>query len=94
MFRSTQTTCYLSGLLVNVAESKIMQSSKLKIFAAILDQFLNFNDHNIIIITAICRSTHFHIRNIGQIRNLFSFDNDNEITLFWYYSETTLLHKV
>ena len=25
-------------------------------------------------ITAICRSTHFHIRNIGKIRNLLSYD--------------------
>ena len=36
----------------------------------IFDQFLNFNDH----VTAICRSTHLHIRNIGIIRNLLSFD--------------------
>ena len=32
------------------------------------DQFLNFDDH----ITAICRSTYFHIRNIGKIRNLYN----------------------
>ena len=31
---------------------------------------LNFDDH----ITAICRSAHFHIRNIGKIRNLLSYD--------------------
>ena len=31
---------------------------------------LTFDDH----ITAICRSTHFHIRNIGKIRNLLSYD--------------------
>ena len=36
----------------------------------IFDQFINFDDH----ITAICRSTHFHIRNIGKIRNLLSYD--------------------
>ena len=34
------------------------------------DKFLNFHDH----ITALCRSTHFHIRNIGKIRNLLSYD--------------------
>ena len=33
-------------------------------------QFLNFDDH----ITAICRSTYFHIRNIGKIRNLLSYN--------------------
>ena len=36
----------------------------------IFDQFLNFDDH----ITAIYRSTHFHIRNIGKIMNLLSYD--------------------
>ena len=36
----------------------------------IFDQFLNFEDH----ITTICRSTHFHIRNIGKIRNFLSYD--------------------
>ena len=36
----------------------------------IFDQFLNVDDH----ITSICRSTHFHIRNIGKIRNLQSYD--------------------
>ena len=34
------------------------------------DQFLNIADH----ITAICRSTYFHIRNIGKIRNLLSYN--------------------
>ena len=34
------------------------------------DQFLKFDDH----ITAIYRSTHFHIRNIDKIRNLLSYD--------------------
>ena len=36
----------------------------------IFDQFLNIDDH----ITAICRSTHFHIRTIGNIRNLLLYD--------------------
>ena len=31
---------------------------------------LNFDDH----ITAICRSTYFHIRNIGKMRNLLSYN--------------------
>ena len=48
----------------------ITQSSKVGDLGVIFDQFLNFYDH----ITAICRSTHFHIRNIGKIRNLLSYD--------------------
>ena len=41
----------------------IIQSSKVRDLGVIFDQFLNFDDH----ITAICRSTHFNIRNIGKI---------------------------
>ena len=63
VFRSPQLKCDLSGLSVNVGESIITQSSKVRDLGVIFDQFLNFDDH----ITAICRSTHFHIRNIGQI---------------------------
>ena len=70
VFRSPQLKCDLSGLSVNVGESMITQSSKVRDLGVILDQFLNFDDH----ITAICRSTHFHIRNIGKIRNLLSYD--------------------
>ena len=44
--------------------------SKVRDLGVIFDQFLNFDYH----ITAICRSTHFHIRNIGKIRNLLSYD--------------------
>ena len=65
-FRSPQLRCDLSGLSVNVGESQIMQSLKVRDLGVTFDQFLNFDDH----ITAICRSTYFHIRNIGKIRNL------------------------
>ena len=34
------------------------------------DQFLNLDDH----ITAICRSTYFHTKTIGKIRNLLSYN--------------------
>ena len=67
VFRSPPLKCDLSGLSVNVGESQIMQSLKVRDLGVTFDQFLNFDDH----ITAICRSTYFHIRNIGKIRNLF-----------------------
>ena len=70
MFRSPQLKCDVSGLSVNVGESMITQLSKVRDFGVIFDQFLNFNYH----ITAIYRSTHFHIRNIGKIMNLLSYD--------------------
>ena len=50
VFRSPQLKCDLSGLSVNVGESMISQSSKVRDLGVILDQFLNFDDH----ITAIC----------------------------------------
>ena len=70
VFRSPQLRCDLSGLSVNVGESQITQSLKVRDLGVTFDQFLNFDDH----ITAICRSTYFHIRNIGKIRNLLSYD--------------------
>ena len=70
MFRSPQLKCGLSGLSVNVGESMITQSSKVRDLGVIFDQVLNYDDH----ITAICRSTHFHIRNMCKISNLLSYD--------------------
>ena len=70
VFRSPQLKCALSGLSVNVGESMITQSSKVRDLGVIFDKFLNFDDH----ITAIFRITHFHFRNIGKIRNLLSYD--------------------
>ena len=51
VFRSPQLRCDLSGLSVNVGESQIMQSLKVRDLGVTFDQFLNFDDH----ITAICR---------------------------------------
>ena len=61
--------CDLSGLSVNV-ESQITQSLKVRDLGVTFDQFHNFDDH----ITALCISTYFHIRNIGKIRNLLSYN--------------------
>ena len=49
LFRSPQLKCNLSGLSVNVGESTITQSSKVRDLGVIFDKFLNFDDH----ITAI-----------------------------------------
>ena len=68
MFRSLQLRCDFSGLSVNVGESQITQSLKVRYLSVTFDQFLNFDDH----ITTICRSTYFHIRNIGKIRKYYS----------------------
>ena len=71
VFRSPQLRCDLSGLSVNVGESQITQSLNVRDLGVTFDQFQNFDDH----ITAICRSTFFHIRNIGTIYwNLLSYN--------------------
>ena len=49
VFRSPQLRCDLSGLSVNVGESQITQSLKVRDLGVTFDQFLNFDDH----ITAI-----------------------------------------
>ena len=70
VFRSPQLRCDSSGLSVNVGESQITQSLKVRDLGVTFNQFLNFDDH----ITAICKSTYFHIRNIGKIWVLLSYD--------------------
>ena len=55
---------------MNVGESQITQLLKVRDLGVTFDQFLNFDDH----ITAICRSTYFHIRDIGKNRNLLSYN--------------------
>ena len=70
VFRYSLLVCDLSGLSVNVGESQITQSLKVRDLGVTIDQFLNFDDH----ITAICRSTYFHVRNIGKFRNLLPYN--------------------
>ena len=70
VFRSPQLRCDLSGLSVNVGESQITQSLMVRDLGVTFDQFINFENH----ITSICRSTYFHIRNIGKISILLSYN--------------------
>jgi len=70
VFRSPQAKQDLSGLSVSVGDSVIQQSSKVRDLGVIFDQFLSFDDH----ISMVCRSTHFHMRNIGRVRHLLSYD--------------------
>ena len=71
VFRTPQLRCDLSGLSVNVGESHITQSLKVRDLGVTFDQFLNFDDH----ITAICRTTYFHIiKYLEKNRNLLSYN--------------------
>ena len=66
--KSPQAKQNLSGLSVIVGDGIIQQSSKVGNLVIILDQFLSFDYY----ISSVCRSTHFHLRNIGRIRHLLS----------------------
>ena len=70
IFRSTQMKHDLNSLSVNVGDSQIVPSVKVRNLGVILDQSLTFGEY----ISAICQSVHFHIRSIGKVRKLFSFD--------------------
>ena len=70
VFRSPQAKQDLSSLSVSVGDSVIAQSSKVRDLGVIFDQFLNFDDY----ISSVCRSTHFHLKNIGKIWHLLSYD--------------------
>ena len=49
---------------------QVSPSSKVRDLGVVFDQYLTFNDH----ISGICKSTHFHLRGIGRIRNFLTFD--------------------
>ena len=70
LFRSPQAKQDLSSLSASVGDSVIAQSAKVWDLGIIFDQFLNFDDY----ISGVCRSTHFHLRNIGRIRHLLPYD--------------------
>ena len=55
------------GKSVHFSDYAIIKDGSLDVT---FDQLLNFDDH----ITAICRSTYFHIRNIGKMWNLLSYN--------------------
>ena len=60
----------LSDLSVSVGDIQVSPSSKVRDLGVVFDQYLTFHDH----ISGICKSTHFHLRGIGRIRNLLTFD--------------------
>ena len=60
----------MSDLSVRVGDMQVSPSSKVQDLGVVFDQYLTFHDH----ISGICKSTHFHLRGIGRIRNLLTFD--------------------
>ena len=59
----------MSGVSISVGDSQISSSPKVRDLVVIFDNCLSLDAH----ISNICRSTHFHIRNIGRIKTLLTF---------------------
>ena len=70
IFRSPLLKQNLSELSVSVGDMQVSPSSKVRDLGVVFDKYLTFHDH----ISGICKSTHFHLRGIGKIRNLLPFD--------------------
>ena len=69
IFRSPLLKQNLSDLSVSVGDMQVSPSSKVR-EGVVFDQYLTFHDH----ISGISKSTHFHLRGIGRIQNLLTFD--------------------
>ena len=70
IFRSPLLNQNLSDLSISVRDLQVFPSSNVRDLGVVFDQYLTFQDH----ISGICKSTHFHLRGIGRIRNLLTFD--------------------
>ena len=70
IFRSPQMKHDLNGLSVNVSDSWIVPSVKVRNIGVIIDQSLTFDGH----ISVICQSVHFYIRSIGKVQKFLTFD--------------------
>ena len=57
-------------LSISVGDTQVSPSFKVRDLGVVFDQYLPFQYH----ISGICKSTHFHLRSIGTIRNLLTFD--------------------
>ena len=69
IFRSPLLKQNLSDLSVSVEDMQVSPSSKVRDLCVLFDQYLIFFDH----ISGICKSTHFHLRGIGRIREPSNF---------------------
>ena len=60
---------------VSVGDSNILPSPKARDLGVIFDECLTLDAH----ISNICRRAHFHLRNIGRIRMLLSFEASSQL---------------
>ena len=67
----------LCDVSISVWDSQVSPSSKVRDLGVVFDQYLTFKFHDHI--SGICKSTHFHLRSIGKIRNLLTFDATTQL---------------
>ena len=65
----------LSDLSISVGDTQVCLSSKVRDLGVVFDQYLTFHDH----ISGICKCSHFHLRIIGRIWNLLTFDGTAQL---------------
>ena len=65
----------LSDLSVSVGDMQVSPSSKVRDLGVVFDQYFTFHGH----ISGICKSTHFHLRDIGRFQNLLTFDATEQL---------------
>ena len=70
IFRSPLLKQNKSDLSVSVGDMQVSPSSEVIDLGVVFNQYLTFPDH----INGTCKSTHFHLRAIGRIRNLLTVD--------------------
>ena len=75
IFRSPQCKASISSVSVSVGDSNILLSPKVRNLSVIFDECLTLDAH----ISNICRRAHFHLRNIGRIRMLLSFEASSQL---------------
>ena len=75
IFRFPQCKASISSVSVSVGDSNVLPSSKVRDLGVIFDECLSLDAH----ISNICRHAHFHLRNIGRIRMLLSFEASSQL---------------
>ena len=75
IFRFPQCEVSISGVAVSVGNSNILPSPKVRDLGVIFDECLTLDGH----ISNICRRAHCHLRNIGRIRMLLSFEASSQL---------------
>ena len=65
----------INGLKIKIGDETIISSQSVRNLGVVVDSIFNMEDH----ITAVCKSCHFHLRNIGAIRRYLNHETAAQI---------------